>query len=45
MSKPDSRLSKTDRQARIVAELRSTPTLRVNELADLLVGFHGNGAP
>jgi DeoR/GlpR family transcriptional regulator of sugar metabolism len=37
MSKPDSRLSKNDRQARIVAELRGTPTLRVNELADLLV--------
>ncbi len=37
MPKPDSRLSKNDRQARIVAELRGTPTLRVNELADLLV--------
>lgn len=36
MPKPDSRLSKTDRQARIVAELRSTPALRVNELAELL---------
>jgi DeoR/GlpR family transcriptional regulator of sugar metabolism len=29
-------LSKTDRQARIVAELRATPSLRVNELAGLL---------
>ena len=37
MPKPDSRLSKNDRQARIVAELRGTPTLRVNELAELLV--------
>ena len=37
MSKPGSRLSKNDRQARIVAELRGTPTLRVNELADMLV--------
>jgi DeoR/GlpR family transcriptional regulator of sugar metabolism len=37
MSKPDSRLRKNDRQARIVAELRSAPTLRVNELADMLV--------
>lgn len=37
MPKADSRLSKNDRQARIVAELRGTPTLRVNELADLLV--------
>lgn len=36
MPKPDSRLSKTDRQARIVAELRSTPAVRVNELAELL---------
>jgi DeoR/GlpR family transcriptional regulator of sugar metabolism len=36
MSKPESRLSKNDRQARIVAELRGTPTLRVNELAGLL---------
>ena len=32
MSKPESRLSKSDRQARIVAELRASPTLRVNEL-------------
>jgi len=30
-------LNKSDRQARIVAELRGTPTLRVNELADMLV--------
>ena len=31
-----SRPSKSDRQARIVAELRATPSLRVNELAELL---------
>jgi len=31
-----SRLSKSDRQARIVAELRATPSLRVNELSDRL---------
>ncbi len=30
------RLNKSDRQARIVAELRASPALRVNELADLL---------
>ncbi len=30
------RLSKHDRQARIVAELRATPSLRVNELAERL---------
>jgi len=30
------RLSKADRQSRIVAELRATPSLRVNELAGLL---------
>jgi DeoR family transcriptional regulator, glycerol-3-phosphate regulon repressor len=30
------RLSKQDRQARIVAELRATPSLRVNELAERL---------
>lgn len=30
------RLNKADRQARIVAELRAAPALRVNELADLL---------
>ena len=30
-------MNKSDRQARIVAELRGTPTLRVNELADMLV--------
>ena len=32
----ESRLNKSDRQARIVAELRAAPTLRVNELAGLL---------
>lgn len=32
----DSRLTKSDRQARIVAELRASPALRVNELAALL---------
>lgn len=32
----DMRLTKSDRQARIVAELRTSPTLRVNELAALL---------
>lgn len=31
------KLSKSDRQARIVAELRALPALRVNELADRLV--------
>ena len=31
-----SRSNKSDRQARIVAELRATPSLRVNELAGLL---------
>lgn len=36
MTPPPSRLSKADRQARIVAELRSTPTLRVNDLASRL---------
>ena len=30
------RLNKSDRQARIVAELRAAPALRVNELAGLL---------
>src|SRR4029079_5751114 len=30
------RMNKMDRQARIVAELRATPSLRVNELAGLL---------
>jgi DeoR/GlpR family transcriptional regulator of sugar metabolism len=30
------KFTKSDRQARIVAELRSSPTLRVNELAQLL---------
>jgi DeoR/GlpR family transcriptional regulator of sugar metabolism len=33
---PGSRINKSDRQARIVAELRATPSLRVNELAGLL---------
>lgn len=33
MQKSESRLSKADRQARIVAELRATPTLRVNDLS------------
>lgn len=33
MKKADSRLSKSDRQARIVAELRAIPTLRVNDLS------------
>jgi DeoR/GlpR family transcriptional regulator of sugar metabolism len=32
----ENRLTKTDRQARIVAELRAAPSLRVNELAVLL---------
>lgn len=32
----DSRLTKPDRQARIIAELRAAPALRVNELAILL---------
>ncbi|MBC8036349.1 MAG: DeoR/GlpR transcriptional regulator [Rhizobiales bacterium] len=36
MSLSDSRLTKSDRQARIVAELRASPALRVNELAALL---------
>ncbi len=36
MSLADSRLSKSDRQARIIAELRASPALRVNELAALL---------
>ncbi|MGH6854268.1 MAG: DeoR/GlpR family DNA-binding transcription regulator [Aestuariivirga sp.] len=36
MSKSSLRLNKSDRQARIVAELRATPTLRVNELGGLL---------
>jgi len=30
------KFTKSDRQARIVAELRTAPTLRVNELAQLL---------
>lgn len=33
MQKFDSRLSKSDRQTRIVAELRAAPTLRVNHLS------------
>lgn len=36
MTPSELRLSKSDRQARIVAELRTTPSLRVNELASLL---------
>jgi len=36
MTLADLRLTKSDRQARIVAELRATPSLRVNELANLL---------
>lgn len=36
MNSPEMKLTKSDRQARIVAELRSAPTLRVNELALLL---------
>jgi DeoR/GlpR family transcriptional regulator of sugar metabolism len=36
MSQMVLRMNKADRQARIVAELRATPALRVNELADLL---------
>lgn len=33
MQNSEMKLTKSDRQSRIVAELRSTPTLRVNELA------------
>jgi DeoR/GlpR family transcriptional regulator of sugar metabolism len=33
MQKTESRLSKADRQTRIVAELRAAPTLRVNDLS------------
>jgi DeoR/GlpR family transcriptional regulator of sugar metabolism len=36
MTRERPRLGKSDRRARIVAELRSTPSLRVNELAALL---------
>lgn len=36
MNLSESRLNKSDRQARIVAELRASPALRVNELAILL---------
>lgn len=36
MRKPNSRLSKHDRQSRIVAKLRATPSLRVNDLSALL---------
>jgi DeoR/GlpR family transcriptional regulator of sugar metabolism len=36
MQAPDMKLTKSDRQSRIVAELRTAPTLRVNELAALL---------
>lgn len=33
---PEIKLSKSDRQSRIIAELRAAPALRVNELAQLL---------
>ena len=36
MQRTEMKFTKSDRQARIVAELRTTPTLRVNELAALL---------
>jgi len=36
MTSPELRLNKSDRQSRIVAELRAAPSLRVNELANLL---------
>ncbi len=36
MNPPEMKLTKSDRHSRIVAELRATPTLRVNELANLL---------
>lgn len=36
MTPPELKLNKSDRHARIVAELRASPTLRVNELAALL---------
>ncbi len=36
MQGTEMKFTKSDRQARIVAELRTTPTLRVNELAALL---------
>lgn len=36
MTKAESRLNKTERQSRIVAELRATPTLRVNDLSQRL---------
>ena len=36
MNSPEIRMNKSDRQSRIVAELRATPSLRVNELASLL---------
>ena len=36
MNQPEMKLTKSDRQSRIVAELRSAPSLRVNELASLL---------
>jgi DeoR/GlpR family transcriptional regulator of sugar metabolism len=36
MTAPEIRLNKSDRQSRIVAELRASPSLRVNELALLL---------
>ena len=37
--------TKSDRQARIVAELRATPSLRVNELAGLLERLDRDRAP
>ncbi|HRX36802.1 MAG TPA: DeoR/GlpR family DNA-binding transcription regulator [Aestuariivirga sp.] len=36
MTVPETRLNKSDRHSRIVAELRAAPSLRVNELASLL---------
>ena len=36
MTLPDLKLNKSDRHSRIVAELRASPSLRVNELAHLL---------
>ncbi len=36
MAPKESRLNKSDRQSRIVAELRATPSLRVNELSSRL---------
>ena len=36
MTVPETKLNKSDRHSRIVAELRAAPSLRVNELASLL---------